>query len=241
MKEAGAESIEFLLGDDNLSTLGSEGFDCINSFIIFQHIPLNRGYHLLRRLLSLLNEGGIAVLHFTYNTPTPDCAFTLKSRHGFAWYLRYRSYVVNGIMKLVEGNSFDKPLPVMQMNEYNLSSIHKLLYENECGEVYTRFTDHAGALGVLLFCRKVNRAAVIWCLSIFVAVSSDQQIERGGPIMDGLNDAFTNIRSMMQLVVHSWVTCRFVTFLGIDELRLMPVNQVENHSGLLKIGGLSAS
>ena len=150
----GAENIEFLLADDNLSTLGSESFDFINSFIVFQHIPLNRGYHLLRRLLSLLNEGGIAVLHFTYSTPTPDCAFTLKSKHGFAWYLRYRSYVVNGIMNLVEGNSFDKPLPIMQMNEYNLSTIHKLLYENECGEVYSRFTDHAGALGVLLFCRK---------------------------------------------------------------------------------------
>ncbi len=115
-KEAGAETIEFLLADDNLSTLGS--------------------------------------LHFTYSTPPPDCAFTLKSKHGFAWYLRYRSYVVNGIMNLVEGNSFDRPLPIMQMNEYNLSTIHKLLYENECGEVYTRFTDHAGALGVLLFFRK---------------------------------------------------------------------------------------
>ena len=153
-KEAGAETIEFLLADDNLSTLGSEGFDFINSFIVFQHIPVDRGYHLLRRLLSLLNEGGIGTLHFTYSTPPPDCAFTLKSKHGFAWYLRYRSYVVNGIMNLVEGNRFDQPLPIMQMNEYNLSTIHKLLYENECGEVYTRFTDHAGALGVLLFFRK---------------------------------------------------------------------------------------
>src|SRR5207302_8789456 len=111
-------------------------------------------YQFLQRLFSLLKEGGIAVLHLCYNTPTPDCARTLKSRHGFAWYLRYRSYVVNGIMILVEGNSFDKPLPIMHMNEYNRSTIHKLLYENECGEVYSRFTDHAGALGVLLFCRK---------------------------------------------------------------------------------------
>jgi 2-polyprenyl-3-methyl-5-hydroxy-6-metoxy-1,4-benzoquinol methylase len=153
-KEMGAESIEFLLADENLSTLGSEGFDFINSFIVFQHIPLDRGYHLLRRLLSLLNEGGIGALHFTYSTPPPDGAFTLRSKHGFVWYLRYRSYVVNGIMNLVEGNSFDRPLLIMQMNEYNLSTIHKLLYENECGEVYTRFTNHDGALGVLLFFRK---------------------------------------------------------------------------------------
>jgi hypothetical protein len=46
---------------------------------------------------------------------------------------------------------------------------------------------------------------------------------------------------MMQLAVRPWLACRFVTFLGMDELRLMPVNQVGNHSGLLKIGGLSGS
>ena len=67
-REMGAENIEFLLADDNLSALGSEGFDFINSFIVFQHIPIDRGYRLLRRLLSLLNEGGIGALHFTYRT-----------------------------------------------------------------------------------------------------------------------------------------------------------------------------
>ena len=157
-KEMGAENIEFLLADDNLSALGSEGFDFINSFIVFQHIPLDRGYRLLRRLLSLLNEGGIGALHFTYRTLPPGCAFTLKSIRGFLRYLRYRSYVVNGIVNLIQGYSFERPLPIMQMNEYDLSAIHKLLYENKCGEVYTRFTDHGGALGVLLFFRKKSIA-----------------------------------------------------------------------------------
>jgi hypothetical protein len=30
--------------------------------------------------------------------------------------------------------------------------------ETQCGEVYTRFTDHSGALGVLLFSRKKSIA-----------------------------------------------------------------------------------
>ena len=42
---------------------------------------------------------------------------------------------------------------------------------------------------------------------------------------------------MMQLVVQTWLMCRFVTFRCMDELRLLPVKQVGNHSGLLKIGG----
>ena len=159
-KEMGAENIEFFLADNNLSELRGRSFDFINSFIVFQHIPLYRGYHLLRRLLSLLSENGIGVLHFTYSTPPPGCAFTLRSKHGFVWYLRYRSYVVNGLMNLAEGHSFATPLPIMQMNEYNLSTVHKLLYENKCGEVYTRFTDHGGALGVLVFCRKKSIATL---------------------------------------------------------------------------------
>jgi SAM-dependent methyltransferase len=157
-KEMGAENIEFLLADDNLSKLGSERFDLINSFIVFQHIPIDRGYHLLRRLLSFLNEGGIGVLQFTYRTLPPGCAFTLRSKHGFVWYFRYRSYVINGIMNLIEGHSFDRPLPIMQMNAYDLTTIYNLLYENKCGEVYTRFTDHGGQLGVLLFFRKKSIA-----------------------------------------------------------------------------------
>ena len=159
-KEMGAENIEFFLADDNFSTLGGQSFDFINSFIVFQHIPLQRGYHLLRRLLSLLREDGIGVLHFTYSTPRPGCAFTLKSRSGFVSYLRYRSFVVNGLINFAQGRSFATPLPIMQMNEYNLSTVHKLLYEKQCGEVYTRFTDHRGALGVLLFFRKKSIAAL---------------------------------------------------------------------------------
>ena len=67
-------------------------------------------------------------------------------------------YVVNGIVNLIQGYSFERPVPIMQMNEYDLSAIHKLLYENKCGEIYTRFTDHGGALGVLLFFRKKSIA-----------------------------------------------------------------------------------
>ena len=153
-KEMGAENIEFLLADDDLSKIESESFDFINSFIVFQHIPVDRGYRLLQRLLNLLREGGVGALHFTYKTLGPGCKFTLRNKHGFVWYFRYRSYFLNGIMNLVEGNSFGTPLPIMQMNEYNLNAIHKLLYEHKCGEVYTRLTDHLGALGVLLFFRK---------------------------------------------------------------------------------------
>jgi 2-polyprenyl-3-methyl-5-hydroxy-6-metoxy-1,4-benzoquinol methylase len=125
-----AENIEFLLADDNLSTLGGQSFDFSNSFNVFQHIPLHRGYRLLRRLLSLLSEGGIGVPHFTYSTPRQAVLLLLEACMGSSG-IYYRSYVLNGLMNLAKGDSFATPLPIMQMNEYNLSTIHKLLYEKQ--------------------------------------------------------------------------------------------------------------
>lgn len=44
-------------------------FDFIHSFIVFQHIPPDRGYEIFRQLLALLQEGGVGALHFTYCNP----------------------------------------------------------------------------------------------------------------------------------------------------------------------------
>lgn len=51
-------NISLVKGDDNCSSQ-APGFDFINSFIVFQHIPCDRGVRLFRRLLELLNEGGV--------------------------------------------------------------------------------------------------------------------------------------------------------------------------------------
>ena len=55
------KNISLVKGDDNCSNLAG-GFDFINSFIVFQHIPCDRGVILFRRLLELLNEGGIGAI-----------------------------------------------------------------------------------------------------------------------------------------------------------------------------------
>ena len=51
--------------DDDLSKVTGT-FDLIHSFIVLQHIATSRGEKIFRRMLSLLNEGGIGFLHFTY-------------------------------------------------------------------------------------------------------------------------------------------------------------------------------
>ena len=61
----GVENVDFLQSDDSLSRVSGK-FDFIHSYIVFQHIPRERGMKILSRLLDLLDVDGVAVLHFTY-------------------------------------------------------------------------------------------------------------------------------------------------------------------------------
>jgi SAM-dependent methyltransferase len=65
LADAGLHHAAVVLGDDHLS--GVEGtFDLVNSLIVLQHIPPERGMALIGRLLGLLSIGGVASLQLTY-------------------------------------------------------------------------------------------------------------------------------------------------------------------------------
>ena len=51
--------------DDTLSSL-SGSFDLIHSYIVLQHIPVERGRRIFHNLLTHLNEGGICAIQLTY-------------------------------------------------------------------------------------------------------------------------------------------------------------------------------
>lgn len=51
---------------DNLS---NQTFDWINSIIVFQHIPPERGYSIFGDLLARVNYGGVISLHLTIDGP----------------------------------------------------------------------------------------------------------------------------------------------------------------------------
>jgi len=139
--ERGISNVEFIKGDDFLSEV-SGTFNFVHSFIVFQHIPYKRGELLLRRLIYLLEEGGVGVLHFTY--------FRKASR-----LRRFLSYAckllpfAHNLRNLIEGKDFSYPL--MQMNHYNLNNLFLILQETGCHSSYTRFTNHSGHCGVILF------------------------------------------------------------------------------------------
>jgi len=147
---AGLTNTTFLKGDDTLSAV-SGTFDFLNSFIVFQHIPPARGELIVRRMLDLLREGGVGALHFTYSYGST----TTRARH-----LLVRAYrdlpLAWGVRNLLKDRPFGEPM--MQMNEYSLNRLFRLLHEAGCHTVYPRFTETGSfgqsVLGVLLFFQK---------------------------------------------------------------------------------------
>jgi SAM-dependent methyltransferase len=137
-------NVDLQIADDKLSNV-SGTFDFVVSFMVFQHIPPQRGEAILKVIIDRLDTGGIGVLHFTYHRRAP------RIKHAVQWTRKYVPFA-NNFVNLLQKKPFLYPL--MQWNNYNLNSILLLLQEQNCGHSYIRFTDHGEHLGVILFFQK---------------------------------------------------------------------------------------
>ena len=146
LKERGIKNVRLLLSDDQLSQAQGP-YDFINSYVVFQHIPRKRGQKIIRRMIDLLEEGGIGALHITYFSKAPFWIKVIDSGYKNIPFLY-------GIRNLFRGRSFSEPL--MQMNEYDLNTILKILFETGCHNCHLRFTDHK-MLGVTILFRKEEK------------------------------------------------------------------------------------
>jgi 2-polyprenyl-3-methyl-5-hydroxy-6-metoxy-1,4-benzoquinol methylase len=140
----GVRNVDLVLSDDTLSRVQGE-FDFIHSFIVFQHMPPERGEAILSRLLDHLAPDGIGALHFTFATRIPPARRAVQR-------IRKSVPLVHNALNLLQR----RPLlyPLMQMNAYDMNRIYSILLERGCHQLNTRFTDHGGYIGAMLFFRK---------------------------------------------------------------------------------------
>ena len=131
-----------LLHVDQLDSLKSQSFDLVHSFIVFQHIPVDRGEAILRKLITLLAEGGIGAIHLTFSDRRS--AFRRGLR---AW--RQRVGPLHGLLNLAKGRAFSSPM--MQMNNYSLNRIFEILMDSHCSNVHVEFSDHSGHRGAMFY------------------------------------------------------------------------------------------
>lgn len=156
--EQGRPNVRLLLSDDALSLLAGD-FDLIHSFIVFQHIPVERGRALVSRLLTFVRPGGVGALHLTYakrrfadtyGVAPPETPVPVPSARK-----KHKKRAPNGadVAKSSSPAAVTSD-PEMQMNPYNLSEI---LFSLQCSQIqrfHAEFTDHGGELGVFLLFQK---------------------------------------------------------------------------------------
>lgn len=117
-------------------------FDWINSYIVFQHIPPNRGYDLFERLLSRAGETCLLSVHFTFFKDGRGL-----NDHGID-AMRFGTWdgeVIRPIMRNVRERT------TMMMYDYDLTRIYAILTAHQFSDVHLSHTDHAGAHGAVIF------------------------------------------------------------------------------------------
>lgn len=136
-----------LLHVDEMDSLAPASFGLVHSFIVFQHIPVVRGEQILRKLIRLLEAGGVGAIHFTYSSAGR------RSRLGRAVSaICQRVGPVRGLRNLTRNIPFSAP--AVQMNEYSMNRIFDILLAEGCANLYVEFLDRIAAQGVMLYFQK---------------------------------------------------------------------------------------
>jgi SAM-dependent methyltransferase len=146
----GISNAKFVPSDDGLTAV-MERVDFVHSFIVLQHIPPVRGEAIFRRLIGLLEDGGVGAVHFTcsWSSQTP-----LYRRVLAGGYLTVPGLF--GIRNVLKGRPFGERL--MEMNCYDVTRLMRILHEAGCHRVHVRFTETETYgqpfYGVILFFQK---------------------------------------------------------------------------------------
>lgn len=138
------ENVRFQVYDGkNLPELPS--FDFVNSYIVLQHIEVDRGLALLQQLLDKVKIGGIAHIQVTHSHELP-------TRSYLNFYLRTKVPAYNFLYSSVKNREFTFE-PVMQMNLYN-TDLLKSLFAKYSSDVKEVKTNHGGILGSFYMIRR---------------------------------------------------------------------------------------
>jgi SAM-dependent methyltransferase len=134
--EQNVANAAFLQSDDTLSNI-NEQFDLVHSFIVFQHIPTERGRKIFAALLAKITPGGVGAVQFLYaKSRYPDS-------HGMP-----PAETIAAESTAVRPPDAD---PEMQMNPYIINQLLFLMQGAGIQRFHTEFTDHGGELGVYFF------------------------------------------------------------------------------------------
>ena len=144
-KKFNLDNTSFRLSDDSLSKVQGMSFDFVNTYIVLQHMNVERGMKVINRLVEMVNPGGSGVIHVAYK----DAREFSRRR---ASYLRSRIPLVHNVFNLLDKKPWSTPL--MQMNSYNLNEVFEVIQKSGVRKSIVHYEDHGGVLSVAIFFQK---------------------------------------------------------------------------------------
>jgi 2-polyprenyl-3-methyl-5-hydroxy-6-metoxy-1,4-benzoquinol methylase len=140
----GLNNTRFVLSDDALTNVTGV-FDFVHTYIVLQHIPVDRGLGFMAQLLDKVAPGGGLSLHFPIDRK--DSLLT-----AVRYWAQRKVPGVPVLANLVSGRPWDQP--PMQMNAYPLPKVLQMLEDRGFGDVTSELEDHFGVVTVTLTARR---------------------------------------------------------------------------------------
>ncbi len=138
---AGITNATAVLGDDTLSAVTGR-FNFVNTYIVLQHIPPERGILLIRRLLQLLDVGGVFSLQMTY---AKERRF-FPHETGRASYYRRTGQTVQDLVAVENA----APEGTITMFDYDLNEVMLIVSRISGQPLLVLPTSHDGHIGAHL-------------------------------------------------------------------------------------------
>lgn len=142
----GVTNVTFQRGDERLEGVTGR-FDLVHTYVVLQHISTDRAELAFTRLVDLVADAGVGVLHVSLGIDD-ETPLRREWRHA-----RSRMPWLSAIANMLKGRA--AATPIFPMHELALNRLSRILRDRGCDRVIVQFTQHGRSFGaVLLFTRR---------------------------------------------------------------------------------------
>jgi SAM-dependent methyltransferase len=137
----GVTNVVFTPGDERLDGI-TDRFDLVHTYVVLQHISPDRAELAFGRLVDLVGDTGVGVLHVSLgiDDETPLRRTWRHARSQMPW--------LSAIANVLKGRA--AATPIFPMHELALNRLARMLRDRGCDRVVVQFTQHGRSFGALL-------------------------------------------------------------------------------------------
>lgn len=136
----GVSNARWLPSDDDLTRI-DQSIDFFHSYNVLQHMPVERGLHVVERALSKLAPGGVIAVHVPYS----DRASPMRK------IINWAQAAVPGVHLLANlARRRPAKYPHMLMNPYDLGDLLELVRLRGCAGAHCMFVDQGRYPGAIV-------------------------------------------------------------------------------------------